>query len=317
MTPLTRTTLFQTALFTFLSMVAFAANAIACRWALDAQLIDPVTFTNIRLGSAAAVLFAILFWVNRHTQKNTTPESRQTSGSRGSWRSAVYLFIYALTFSYGYVAISTANGALILAVVVQLTMIGYAVRKGEPLHFAEWIGVALALLGLLYLMYPKLSTPSWWGLVMVIISAFTWALYSLNGRKSQNPLRDTGFNFYRTLPFVVLATIISLILLPNTFITTDGLWLALFSGAVTSGLGYILWYKALTQLSSSMASASQLLVPLMAALGASWLLTEPITLRFMLAALLMLGGIGLVIHGRNQYRRAALKLANTSRSEAN
>ena len=304
--PLARSTLIQTALFTFLSMVAFATNAIVCRWALDDHLIDPISFTNLRLGSAAAILFLVMLWMRRQ-QKTHSQDNKTVSVSRGSWRAAVFLFIYAITFSYGYVAISTANGALILAVVVQLTMIGYALRKGDKLHLAEWIGVALALLGLVYLMYPKLSTPSWWGLVMVGISAYTWAMYSLNGRKSLDPLHDTAFNFYRTLPMVALATVISLYFLPNVLFTAEGIGLALFSGAVTSGLTYILWYKALTNLSPSMASASQLLVPLLAALGANWLLAEPITLRFILAALLMLGGIGLVIHGRNQHRKAALR----------
>jgi drug/metabolite transporter (DMT)-like permease len=307
MTPLARATLFQTALFTFLSMVAFAANAIVCRWALDGQFIDPVSFTNFRLGSAAAMLFLVMLWMRRRQQKTLAPGEKITRVSTGSWRAAVVLFIYAITFSYSYVAISTANGALILAVVVQLTMIGYAVRKGDTLHLAEWIGVALALAGLLYLVYPKLSTPSWWGLVMVVISAYTWALYSLYGRKSLDPLSDTAFNFYRTLPLVALATLVSLFFVPNVHFTAEGIGLAVFSGAVTSGLSYILWYKALTHLSPSMASASQLLVPLLAALGASWLLAEPITLRFILAALLMLGGIGLVIHGRNQHRKAALQ----------
>ncbi|MBN2647677.1 MAG: DMT family transporter [Thiotrichales bacterium] len=306
---LTRTALWQTALFTVLSMLAFATNAIVCRWALDGQLIDPVSFTNLRLGSAAAMLFLVMGWMSRFQAKHA---ATLTQTRHGSWRSAVYLFIYAITFSYGYVAISTANGALILAVVVQLTMIGYAVRQGERLHKAEWIGVGLALLGLLYLMYPKLSTPSWWGLVMVVISSYTWAMYSLHGRQSKNPLRDTAFNFYRTLPMVALATLFSLLWLPNLHLSAEGIALALFSGAVTSGLGYILWYKALTQLSSSMASASQLSVPLLAAAGASWLLAEPVTLRFIVSALLMLGGIGLVIHGRNQHRKTALRQSAAS-----
>ncbi|WP_178861905.1 DMT family transporter [Thiomicrorhabdus cannonii] len=307
---LSRAALFQTALFTFLSMVAFATNAIVCRWALDGQLIDPVSFTNLRLGSAAAMLFLVMLWMSRRQSNTVLRAEKTTHASRGSWRSAVVLFVYAITFSYGYVAISTANGALILAVVVQLTMIVYGVRQGHKLHAAEWIGVALALFGLLYLVYPKLSTPSWWGLVMVVISAYTWALYSLYGRKSLDPLRDTAFNFYRTLPLVALATVVSLFFLPNIHFTAKGIGLALFSGAVTSGLGYILWYKALTNLSPSMASTSQLLVPLLAAVGANWLLAEPITLRFILAALLMLGGIGLVIIGRNQHRKAVLQKTN-------
>jgi drug/metabolite transporter (DMT)-like permease len=291
----------QTAMLTFLSLTAFAANAIICRWALDAGMIDPVSFTNLRLASGAMMLFFVVAWVS-WKKRPKTPITRpgEPSVSKGSWRAAVVLFLYAITFSYGYVAISTATGALVLAAVVQLTMIGYALRAGDRLHGAEWIGVALALIGLLYLVYPKLTTPSWWGLVMVVASAYTWALYTLNGRKSKNPLQDTAYNFFRTLPLVAVAAIA---FIPFMSLSWQGVALAVFSGAITSGLGYILWYKALPRISSSLASASQLLVPLMAAFGAAWLINEPITLRFVLSAALMLGGLGLVLWGRHRHRQ--------------
>ena len=306
---MSRQSLIQIFLLTFFSMVAFSANAVICRWALDHQLIDPMSFTSLRLGSAAVVLFAVMSWFQ--WQKKSTPkdsaETLSSNISRGSWRAAFILFVYALTFSYGYVAISTSTGALLLAGIVQLTMLGYAVRKGEKLHLAEWIGVAIALIGLLYLVYPKLTTPSWWGLVIMSISAYTWALYTLNGHKSLNPLSDTAFNFYRTLPMIVVASVFSLWLTEHSFITYKGFVLAILSGGATTALGYILWYSALPKISSSMASASQLLVPLMAAFGAMLLINEPITLSFLIAAALMLGGLGLVVHGRNQHRKSALK----------
>lgn len=299
---MSRSLVLQTAFFTLLAMVAFAANAVVCRWALDGGWIDPVSFTSLRLGSAAAMLFLVMLWFNK--AKTTQPQKRQhTVPSRGSWKAAFILFVYAITFSYGYVAISTANGALILSAVVQLTMIGYALRQGDKLHGLEWVGVALALIGLLYLVYPKLSTPSWWGLVMVVISAYTWALYSLNGRTSRNPLTDTAYNFYRTLPMIALASLLSLLFIEFVHLSVFGVALAVFSGAVTTGLGYILWYKALPKISSSLASATQLLVPLLAAFGAAWLIAEPITLRFMLAAALMMGGLSLVLLGRHQFRK--------------
>jgi len=301
--------LIQVSLLTLLSMVAFSANAIICRWALDHQLIDPMSFTSLRLGSAALVLFAVMTWFywrkSKVNQKSIPEPSKKVS--HGSWRAAIVLFVYAITFSYGYVAISTATGALLLAGIVQLTILGYAVSKGEKLHLAEWIGVALALIGLIYLVYPKLTTPSWWGLVMMSISAFTWALYTINGRKSVNPLSDTAFNFYRTIPMIVIASGLSVWLTEETFLTNRGVWLAILSGGATTGLGYILWYSALPKISSSMASSSQLLVPLIAAFGATWLIDEPITMTFMVAALLMLTGLGLVVHGRNQHRKAANK----------
>ena len=203
--------------------------------------------------------------------------------------------------------IDTASGALLLAGVVQFTILGYAVRKGEKLHLAEWIGIAVALLGLLYLVYPKLNTPSWWGLVLITISSFAWGLYTINGRQSLNPLSDTAFNFFRTLPMVVAASLLSFWLTDDTFLTQKGVWLALLSGGLTTGLGYILWYWILPKISSSMASSSQLLVPLIAALGATWLIEEPFSLTFLVSAILMLGGLGLVMYGRNQHRKVGFK----------
>lgn len=302
--------LVQTTFLTLMAMIAFATNAILCRWALESGWIDPVSFTSLRLASGAFTLFVVMGWMSwriRRLDRKKEPADRVVDNSKGSWKAAFILFIYAITFSYGYVEISTGTGALLLAGIVQLTMIAYAVRQGDKLHFTEWIGAALALLGLLYLAYPTLTTPSWWALVMVVISAYTWALYSLNGQHSLSPLRDTAYNFYRTLPMVALASIISLLFIDHILLTPTGVTMAILSGGVTSALGYILWYSALPRISASLASASQLLVPLLAAFGAIWLIDEPITLRFVVAAILMIGGLGLVLIGRNQHRKAALK----------
>jgi len=301
--------LIQSAIFTLLSILSFSANAVICRWALDHQLIDPMSFTSLRLGSAALVLFVVMMWFSLRKAKAQKLDVNQPIKpiSKGSWKAAIILFVYTITFSYGYVSISTATGALLLAGVVQFTILGYAVRNGEKLHRAEWVGVALALIGLLYLVYPKLTTPSWWGLVLMTISSYAWGLYTINGRKSLNPLSDSAFNFYRTLPMVAIASMVILSFTEHAFITPQGFLLGVISGGITTGLGYILWYTALPKISSSMASASQLLVPLFAAFGAMWLIGEPINLTFMIAASLMLGGLGLVVHGRNQHRKATLK----------
>lgn len=298
----------QTALFTLIAMLSFTANAIICRWALDGQYIDPVSFTCLRLGSGALMLFIVMVLSARQRPKvaNNKIKSTLTRSHKGSWKAALFLFIYALTFSYGYVAISAATGSLILAGVVQFTMIGHALRNGNRLHTLEWFGLVLALMGLAYLMYPKLTSPSWWGLLMVITSAYTWAMYSLNGRHSLNPLVDTAYNFYRALPMIILAALISLMFTDIIYLTPMGASMAILSGAVTSGLGYIIWYKALPRLSPSLASSSQLLVPLLAAFGASWLIDEVITLHFLLAAILMLGGLALVLVGQNQHRKTML-----------
>lgn len=286
-------------------MLGFSANAIICRWTLDNGYIDPVSFTSFRLGAGAVMLFIVMALSSRQQASKRQIKSTTIPAQKGDWKTSIYLFIYAITFSYGYVAISTATGALILAGIVQLTMIGYALRNGERLHRAEWLGLILALIGLVYLMYPKLTSPSWWGLVMVIISAYTWAIYSLNGRHSLDPITDTAYNFYRTLPMIILLMAATLVLTDVVNLTLTGVAMAVLSGSVTSGLGYIIWYKALPRLSSSLASACQLLVPLFAAFGAHWLIDESITLHFIIAATMMLGGLALVLIGRNQHRKKA------------
>lgn len=296
----------QTSLYTLIAILAFSANAIICRWTLDNGLIDPVSFTSFRLGAGAVMLFIVMTLSAGQHAKKARIKSTEIPSQKGDWKTSVYLFIYALTFSYGYVAITTATGALILAGVVQLTMIGHALRNGDKLHGAEWLGLLLALFGLVYLMYPKLTSPSWWGLIMVVISAYTWAIYSLTGRHSLNPMTDTAYNFYRTLPMVFVLVALCLAFTELINVTVMGVAMAILSGGVTSGLGYIIWYKALPRLSSSLASACQLLVPLFAAFGASWLIDEPITLHFLLAATMMLGGLTLVLIGRNQHRKKAV-----------
>tara|TARA_R110001583_G_scaffold130834_1_gene282510 strand:+ start:3132 stop:4055 length:924 start_codon:yes stop_codon:yes gene_type:complete len=301
----------QTTLFTLIAILAFSANAIICRWTLDNGYIDPVSFSSFRLGAGAVMLFIVMALTKGQQASKNHIKSTTVPSQKGSWKTSLYLFIYALTFSYGYVSISTATGALILAGVVQLTMIGYALRNGDKLHGAEWLGLGLALVGLVYLMYPKLTSPSWWGLVMVVISAYTWAIYSLTGRHSLNPITDTAYNFYRTLPMILLLIAGSLAFTDVISLTPIGVAMAILSGGVTSGLGYIIWYKVLPRLSSSLASACQLLVPLFAAFGAHWLIDEPITLHFIIAATMMLGGLALVLIGHNQHRKkAALLNAN-------
>lgn len=300
----------QTSLYTLIAMLAFSANAIICRWTLNNGYIDPISFSSFRLAAGAAMLFVVMALSAKKQAKNMRIKSTDIPSRKGDWKTSVYLFVYALTFSYGYVAISTATGALILAGVVQLTMIGYALRNGDKLHGAEWFGLALALIGLIYLMYPNLTSPSWWGLVMVIISAYTWAIYSLSGRQSSNPITDNAYNFYRTLPMILVLMIVSFAFTDVINLTLTGVAMAIFSGAVTSGLGYIVWYKALPRLSSSLASACQLLVPLFAAFGAHWLIDESITLHFIIAATMMLGGLAFVLVGQNQHRKKTKLLNN-------
>ena len=268
--------------YTFLALIAFAGNSLICRIALKESAIEPAMFTGIRLISGAIVLILIVFLTNKSGKKK----------SKGSWFSATMLFMYAAAFSYAYVSLETGTGALILFGSVQITMIAYSLATGNKMSILEWLGIILALFGFLYLMLPGAETPSLSGFILMCISGIGWGAYSIRGKTTKNPLEDTAYNFLRTIPFLLL--LLYFILHENIY-STKGILLALFSGVVTSGLGYIIWYAALKGLSTIQASIVQLFVPVLAGLGGFLFVNEIISVRLLVSALLILGGILLLI----------------------
>ena len=245
----------KTIIFTLLALIAFAANSVICRAALKDKLINPGAFTVIRLVSGAAVLLLLVYL--RHFKKTS-------KRSKGSWVSAFMLFMYATAFSFAYVSIDTATGALIVFGAVQITMITYALIKGYKMHRSEWLGMILAFLGFIYLMLPGVQSPPLLGAIIMTISGIGWGMYSVLGKKSKNPLEDTAYNFLRSIPFLLL---ILFFLIHEQNYSVQGVLLALLSGIVTSGFGYTIWYMALRGLNSMQASVVQLLVPVLAAIG--------------------------------------------------
>ena len=182
---------------------------------------------------------------------------------------------------------------------VQITMITSALFQGKKMTTSEWVGVFTAFGGLVYLVLPGVSAPSLSGLLLMIISGIAWGLYSLRGKFSQHPLGDTAFNFIRTIPFVIVLLLFSL---DNVKAEPQGIILAVISGALTSGIGYTIWYMALKGLSAFQASIVQLIVPVIAAIGGVLFLAESITTRLVIASLLILGGIAIAImNRRNSY----------------
>lgn len=273
---------------TLLALLAFAANSVLCRLALGPLSIDAASFTAVRLVSGALTLVAILALRRRRGQL--------ASGVlAGSWRGAAYLWLYAASFSFAYVQLDTATGALLLFGTVQLTMIITSLLRGERLAGLEWLGLWLAVAGFLYLIVPGLTAPTRLGFVLMVISGIAWGFYSLNGRGSSQPLADTAGNFVRAAPFALL------LYLPFTdsiLISSNGFWLAVASGALASGIGYALWYSVLPALSGIQASVLQLSVPILAAVGGAVIVLEPMTTHLLIATLLLLGGIGVFLAGR-------------------
>lgn len=279
---------------TTLALIAFAANTVLCRWALAEPSIDAASFTGVRLASGALTLYLIIM-LNRTGRR---------SGARGSWRGSLMLFGYAITFSYAYLSLDTGTGALILFGSVQISIILVTLWQGTRLHAMEWLGLALAFGGFVYLVLPGVSTPSFTGFVLMALAGISWAFYTLNGRGSSAPLLDTTYNFIRTLPFMA---IVMLFAFRDVHVATQGFVLAVFSGALASGVGYTIWYMVLRDISNTMAAVLQLLVPIIAALGGVVFVGEPITMRLSLAALFILGGFLLVILGRYYYARRLLR----------
>lgn len=285
--------LLTTIVYTGMALVAFAANSVLGRLALGDNAIDASSFTAVRLLSGAIVLSAITRF-----RRNTT-----VSGTRGSWPAGVMLFLYAVTFSFAYVTLDTATGALILFGSVQITIILLSLISGNRLHLSEWLGVGIAFSGFVYLFLPDISTPSITGFVLMTVAGIAWGIYTIQGRGSQKPLLDTAYNFVRTVPLVILLIIATL---QNTHYSTEGILLAMLSGAIASGIGYSIWYAALGGLSATQSAVVQLSVPVIAALGGVIFVSEPITLRLMLAGSMILGGILLVILGRYYFVQARL-----------
>ena len=262
-----------------LAMIAFAANSVLARFALVDGASGAWSFTLIRLISGALALGLLV----RLKVKGT-----------GSWKGAVSLLIYVAGFSYAYLALGAGFGALVLFAVVQFTMVGWALKSGERLSALQWAGLMAAFGALIWLLSPSLSAPSSGLAILSMMAAgMGWAAYSLIGRSSKAPTRDTAGNFLR-------ASLIALLLTPLVFVTqpeampgNTAIAAALASGIITSGIGYAIWYGVLPALGRAQAGILQLTVPAIAALGGVLFLSEPLTLRLALSAAVILGGVGL------------------------
>lgn len=283
--------------YTLLALLAFAGNSVLCRLALKNGAIDPVSFTIIRLFSGALILYLLVIV----SKLGATTASHQYKQS-GGWLAAFYLFIYAASFSFAYVQLNTGVGALLLFGVVQITIVVVSVYLGDRLSLMQYLGLLVACLGFFYLVQPSLldsdNENSIQGIVMMSVSGLAWGAYTLLGRTSNNPLQDTAVNFVKSLPFVLALS--ALYLFQSAIHTWNGVSLALISGMLTSALGYAVWYLALRYISRIQAAVVQLLVPVIAALGGVLLLSEPITLRLVLALLLILGGVFVVSYASSQ-----------------
>lgn len=271
-------------------MIAFASNSLLCRAALKQTSIDAASFTLIRVFSGAVSLCLLM---NLRRMIRTT----QSVGIGGNWISALALLLYAAGFSFAYLTVAAGTGALLLFGAVQATMILWGFHKGERLRAIQILGLIVAMTGLVVLLFPGLSAPPLFGSILMLVAGVAWGIYSLRGKREENPVIATTGNFVRAVPFAVA---VSIIFLQWLHLDLAGVIYAIISGAITSGLGYVIWYSVLPSMRAASAATVQLSVPVLAASGGILLLGEPLTLRYLLASVAVLGGIALVVLEKNR-----------------
>ena len=270
-------------------MVAFAANSVIGRAALkssDEILIDPATYTTIRILFGAIALALVARLRNKRDQQSTF--------AKRPWLAAGMLALYAVMFSFAYVKLDAASGTLILFAFVQITMVGCGITRGEWPSSIEIAGLVVASCGLVYLVAPALTDSKLVAeSLFMMLAGIGWGAYSVLGKGSSDPIADTARNFARAVPFVVIA---SLLAASQFKATSRGFWLAAASGSITSGLGYVLWYTVLPKLRSAQAAAVQLSVPNVAAIGGVLFAGDSLTTRTSIAGIAILSGIAMTIN---------------------
>ncbi|MGF1682238.1 DMT family transporter [Photobacterium minamisatsumaniensis] len=284
--------------FVAITMVAFAGNSLLNRIALLDTAIDPASFTLIRLVSGAVFLLLTSILKQYFSGEGKRKQSNRWSSSLSScksWSMAAALFVYAAGFSYAYVNLSAAAGALILFAAVQMTMIGYGFWQGERFSRWQWGGFLFALGGLVILMMPGISAPSIEGAAIMSIAGVAWGVYSVMGRKVSSPIKATQINFMLAVP---MGLVLCWIMKAQLTFDASGTAYAVVSGAIASGMGYTLWYRVLPQLQSTTAATIQLSVPVIAAVGGVVVLGESLSLRLVIASLVILSGIAVVLRSK-------------------
>ena len=275
----------NTIALTMAAMVAFAANSVLCRLALGAGLIDAASFATVRTVAGAVILGVILL---------LRPDK---AGAKPDWRSILTLYLYMVFFAFAYLSLSAGTGALVLFGAVQLTMFIVALRSGEHFSPASWAGLVLAITGLVYLVSPGVTAPDPLGAGLMAVAGVAWGSYSLVGRSAGDPTEATAWNFIYAVPLVVVT---SLVFIGDIQISPAGAGYAVASGAIASGIGYVIWYAALRGLTATSAATVQLSVPIIAAIGGVILMSEEVTLRLVVASVATLGGVALVLTQRNR-----------------
>ncbi|WP_139302527.1 DMT family transporter [Thalassotalea sp. PP2-459] len=271
---------------TLLTLIAFAGNSVLCRLAVKEGYIDPASYTNIRLVAGVFALWLIFLFTHKPAKLTV---------NKNNWLGGISLYLYAITLSYGYLTVETGIGAVVLFGAVQVTLVLFSFIKGHKISLLEWLGLLIAFIGFVYLMADELGQPSLIGLILMTISGITWGIYTQSGLDGLAPIQNTTANFTCTIPLILVSMFL---ITTEVSLSFQGIILAIISGAVTSAIGYALWYNILPSFTSIQAGVVQLLVPIVAAIGGVIFVNDAITIKLFIASLLVLGGAALVTYGK-------------------
>ena len=261
------------------ALLFLSANSILARMAIVTQNIDAFTFTFLRIISGSILLFIIYFYRKK----------RVDISLKKNWISGFMLFLYAICFSYSYINMLAGIGTLILFAVVQLSMIFIALFYKEKMSLNKTIGILVAFIGLVYLLYPKEDfTISYFHTFLMVISGTAWGVYSVLGKSSTSAIFNTTDNFFKASIFTL---IFMLMFISEVHLDLYTFCLAITSGAITSALGYLLWYEILPKIEIITASVLQLLVPIIAIFLSILFLDESLTFELIVSTILILVGI--------------------------
>lgn len=267
----------------FIALLFLATNSILCKMAISTQNIDAFSFTFLRIFSGTVLLLCIYFYKNKNLKLSF----------KKSWISSFLLFLYAICFSYSYINMFAGIGTLILFAVVQISMILIALFYKEKLTINKILGVIVAFGGLAFLLYPKEDfSISFFHTFLMVISGIAWAIYSVIGKSSTNALLNTTDNFFKAIIFAIIFMLFFINEFKFDLYTS---FLAILSGSITSGLGYLIWYEVLPKIQITTASVLQLIVPILAIFLSVIILDEKFSLELAISTFIILFGIFLAL----------------------
>lgn len=269
-----------TALLLPFVLVSFAANSLITRYVVGDDLLDAGLLTAVRFVSGAVALLVLAL-----------ARRDRVRLARRALLPALWLGVYAVTISYGYLHIGAAAGTFVFYAAVLLSLVVLDRVQGRAVPRRRALGSLVALAGVGVLASGSVATVTSLGVVLLAATGTAWGLYTAAGRGGGDPRQTSTENF------AVLALVL-LVPAAGGFaaglrVTAEGLAWGVVMGVGTTAIAYVAWYACQRVLTGSQAGLVQLVIPVLTTVGAVALLGEQLSWRLFLAALLV--GLGMLL----------------------